>query len=98
MTQAGLALLTNGKGSFGEVLGQGLAGSAQGAENAGINYRTDAMGYQQLAQQQADRQRQIESDEFNRNRLIKQDAWTNTEHQQTLDDRAAAEKLKTNQQ
>ena len=26
MTQAGIQLLTNGRGSFGEVLGQGLAG------------------------------------------------------------------------
>ena len=94
MTQAGIQLLTNGRGSFGEVLGQGLAGAAQGAQQAGQDYRQDAMGYQQLAQQQADRQRQIENDQFNRNRLIKQDAWTNTEHQQILEDRAAAEQLK----
>ena len=52
MTQAGIQLLTNGKGSFGEVLGQGLAGAVEGANNAGINYREDALGYQQLAQQQ----------------------------------------------
>ena len=97
MSQAGLELLRNGRGNFGEVLGQGLAGAVQGANNAGQDYRQDAMGYQQVAQQEADRQRQIENDQFNRGRLIKQDAWANTEHQNTLDDRASAEKLKTDQ-
>ncbi len=48
---AGLALLQNGKGSFGEVIGQAAAGGVQGANNAGINYKNDAMGYQQLETQ-----------------------------------------------
>ena len=48
---AGIGLLTGGKGSTGEVLGQGLAAGLQGANNAGINYKQDAMGYQQLDMQ-----------------------------------------------
>ena len=48
---AGIGLLTNGKGSTAEVLGQGLAGGLQAANNAGINYKNDVMGYNQLAQQ-----------------------------------------------
>ncbi len=48
MSAAGAALLQGGQGSFGQVLGQGITGAAQGAQNAGINYRQDALGYQQL--------------------------------------------------
>ena len=47
---AGIGLLTNGKGSTGEVLGQGLAAGLQGANQAGINYKQDAMGYNKMAQ------------------------------------------------
>ncbi|WP_311963936.1 hypothetical protein, partial [Acinetobacter baumannii] len=68
MSAAGAALLGGGQGNFGQVLGQGLAGANQGAQAAGQNYRQDAMGYQQMAQANEDRT-------FNRNRLIKQDAW-----------------------
>lgn len=48
---AGIGLLTGGKGSTAEVLGQGLAAGLQGANNAGINYKQDAMGYNQLSMQ-----------------------------------------------
>lgn len=51
MSSAGTALLQGGQGNFGQVLGQALAGANQGANNAGINYRQDAMGYQQLEAQ-----------------------------------------------
>lgn len=54
---AGIAMLQNGKGSTGEVLGNSLAGGLQGANQAGINYRQDAMGYQQLEQQMAEQKR-----------------------------------------
>ena len=47
---AGIGLLQGGKGSTGEVLGQGLAAGLQGANNAGINYKQDAMGYNKMAQ------------------------------------------------
>lgn len=58
---AGIGLLTGGKGSTGEVLGQGLAAGLQGANNAGINYKQDAMGYQQLdMQMQEQRQKEEE--------------------------------------
>lgn len=53
---AGIGLLTNGKGSTGEVLGQGLGAGLAAANNAGINYKNDAMGYQKLAQEQRDQQ------------------------------------------
>ena len=58
---AGIGLLTGGKGSTGEVLGQGLAAGLQGANNAGINYKQDAMGYQQLEMQMQE-QRQKEEE------------------------------------
>ena len=51
LLQAGIGMLTNGKGSFGEVLGNSLGAGLQGANNAGINYKNDAMGYQQLEAQ-----------------------------------------------
>jgi hypothetical protein len=52
LLMAGIGMLTNGKGSTGEVLGQSLGAGLQGANQAGINYKQDAMGYQQMAQQQ----------------------------------------------
>lgn len=61
---AGIGLLTGGKGSTGEVLGQGLAAGLQGANNAGINYKQDAMGYNKMAQdmeEQAAKRRQKEA-------------------------------------
>lgn len=56
LLQAGIAMLQNGKGSTGEVLGQSLAAGFQGAQNAGINYKQDALGYHQLEQQMAEQQ------------------------------------------
>lgn len=90
MSAAGAALLGNGQGNFGQVIGQGLAGANQGAQQAGQNYRNDAMLYSQMAQQNADRERQI--------------GMENTKMGWTLEDRAKAdaqareqERLKTNQ-
>ena len=54
---AGIGLLTGGKGSTGEVLGQGLAAGLQGANNAGINYKQDAMGYNKLAMDMQEQER-----------------------------------------
>lgn len=48
---AGIGMLQGGVGSTGKVLGQALAGGLQGANNAGINYKNDAMGYQKLEAQ-----------------------------------------------
>ena len=56
LLQAGIGMLTNGKGSTGEVLGQSLGAGLQGAQNAGINYKQDAMGYQQLEAQMKEQQ------------------------------------------
>ena len=56
LLQAGIGMLTNGKGSTGEVLGQSLAVGLQGANNAGLNYKADAMGYQQLDAQMKEQQ------------------------------------------
>jgi hypothetical protein len=47
-----ISMLQNGKGSTGEVLGNSFGAGLQGANQAGINYKQDAMGYQQMAQQQ----------------------------------------------
>jgi hypothetical protein len=52
LLQAGIAMLQNGKGSTGEVLGNSLAGGLQGAQQAGQQYQQDAYGYQQLENQQ----------------------------------------------
>lgn len=52
LLQAGIGMLQNGKGSFGEVLGNSFGAGLQGANQAGMNYKQDAMGYSQMAQQQ----------------------------------------------
>lgn len=54
---AGIGMLQGGKGSTGEVLGNSFAAGLQGANNAGINYKQDALGYSQLEQQMADQKR-----------------------------------------
>lgn len=51
LLNAGIGMLQGGKGSTGEVLGNSLAAGLQGANNAGLNYKADAMGYQQLETQ-----------------------------------------------
>lgn len=50
LLSAGISMLTNGKGSTGEVIGQALGGGLTGAMNAGINYKNDVMGYNKMAQ------------------------------------------------
>lgn len=45
---AGIGMLQGGKGSTGEVLGNSLAAGLQGVNNAGINYKQDAIGYNAL--------------------------------------------------
>lgn len=61
LLSAGIGMLTNGKGSTGEVLGQSLGAGLTGAMNAGINYREDALGYHKLeAQMQEQREKEEE--------------------------------------
>jgi hypothetical protein len=57
LLMAGIGMLTNGKGSTGEVLGQSLGAGLQGANQAGLNYKNEAMGYQQMEAQMAEEQR-----------------------------------------
>lgn len=49
---AGIGMLTNGKGSTGEVLGNSLGAGLQSANQAGQQYQQNAVQYGQLAQQQ----------------------------------------------
>ncbi|MDP1702578.1 MAG: hypothetical protein Q8L53_16695 [Aestuariivirga sp.] len=50
-------MMTNGRGSAGEVIGNSMAAGLQGAQNAGINYKQDALGYQQLDMQMQEQTR-----------------------------------------
>jgi hypothetical protein len=84
---AGIALLQGGQGSTGAVIGQGLAGGLGMANQAGQDYRQGAFAQKIMADRQAE-------DAFQRQRQVKQDAWTAQEHQQQLD---AAEQAKQQQ-
>ena len=61
---AGVAMLRNGKGSFGEVLGNSLAGGLESGNQAGQDYTQNAMGYQQMAQQQEEQRAKQEQKAF----------------------------------
>ena len=56
----GAAILANGKGTAGEVIGQGLAGGIQGADQAQQDYTNNAMLQQKLQTEADQRQREAE--------------------------------------